>query len=260
MNFLQIIQPNPHLEPAVLFKIAGFSVTNSMLLTWLVVLIILGFSFYLKRKAEVRAVKKIQLAFEIVVEQIIGLLNQITQSEERSKKLFPIVGSIFLFFVLTNTIALIPGIGAIEYGEYSLFRVPTTDFNTTLALAVLVVLLAQFVSLKNRGFLGHLGEYFKFKDVFLGFKQGISQGFLSLINFAMGLLDIMGELAKVISLSLRLFGNMFAGEVLMVVTMSFLAFVAPSFLVAQTLLIGVLQAMVFSVLSAVYLNLSFNNN
>jgi len=70
----------------------------------------------------------------------------------------------------------------------------------------------------------------------------------------------MGELAKVISLSLRLFGNMFAGEVLMVVTMNFLAFVAPSFLVAQTLLIGVLQAMVFSVLSAVYLNLSFNNN
>jgi F-type H+-transporting ATPase subunit a len=260
MSFLQINQSIPDLRPDVLFNIGGFPVTNTMTLTWLIVGIIIVFGVILRKFIQLEAKSKLQLMMEMAIEGMIGMLDQITQNTKKSKKMLPIIGSVFLFFVLTNVITLLPGFTSIMIGESPLFRVPTTDLNMTLAIAVTMIGLTQIVSMKSNGVLNHIGEYIQLKKIYLGFKEGIGQGFLAIINFAMGLLDIVGEFAKIISLSLRLFGNMFAGEVLMVVMMSFSAFVAPSILMAQTLLVGLLQAMVFSILSAVYLNLAFDNN
>jgi len=256
MNFLQITQPIPQLCPETIFHISGLPVTNSIMSTWLAIIFVVSFVFFLRKHFHLRSKSKVQVCFEVVIEAVVGLLDQITNNRERSEKLFSIIGSIFLFFLLLNTITLIPGLTAITINGIALFRTATTDFNTTLALAILVVFIAQLASVKSKGFFNHLGQYIQFKKVFLGFKESIGQGFIAIINFVMGLLDIVGELAKIISLSLRLFGNIFAGEVLMVVMMSFLSFIAPSLLLAQTLLVGGLQAMVFAVLSAVYLNLA----
>jgi F-type H+-transporting ATPase subunit a len=256
MNFLQIVEPIPQLYSGVVFHIGRLPVTNSMISTWLAMVLVLGFVFFLKKHINLKSESKVQTFFEIIIEAMFGLLDQITSDRKRSEKLFSIIASIFVFFLLLNTITLIPGLTAIKVNDVALFRTATTDFNTTLALAVLVVFLSQLASIQSNGLFGHLGQYIQLKRVFLGFKKGIGQGFLSIIDFAMGLLNVMGELARVISLSLRLFGNIFAGEVLMVVMISFLSFIAPSLLLAQTLLVGGLQAMVFSVLSAVYLNLA----
>ncbi len=260
MSFLQINQSIPDLKPDVLFNIGGFPVTNTMTLTWLIVGIIIVFGIVLRKSLQLEAKSRLQLMMEVVIEAMIGMLDQVTQSTKKSKKMLPIIGSVFLFFVLTNVITLLPGFTSIMVNGAPLFRVPTTDLNMTLALAVLMIGLTQVVSMKSNGVLNHIGEYIQVKKVYDGFRKSIGEGFIAIINFAMGFLNIIGEFAKVISLSLRLFGNMFAGEVLMVVMMSFSAFVAPSILMVQTLLVGLLQAMVFSILSAVYLNLSFNNN
>lgn len=260
MNFLQIAQPIPQLYPDLIFHVGGLPVTNSMTSTWLAIILVVGFVFFLKKHLHIRSKSKVQACFEVIIEGVVGLLDQITNNRERSEKLFSIIGSIFLFFLLLNLITLIPGLTSLTLNGVALFRTATTDFNTTLALAMLVVLISQLASVKSKGFFGHLGQYIQFKKVFLGFKEGIGQGFIAIINFAMGLLDIVGEFAKIISLSLRLFGNIFAGEVLMIVMMSFLSFIAPSLLLVQTLLVGGLQAMVFAVLSAVYLNLAIGPN
>ncbi|MEA3453039.1 MAG: FoF1 ATP synthase subunit a [Patescibacteria group bacterium] len=260
MSFLQINQSIPDLKPDVLFNIGGFPVTNTMTLTWLIVGLIIVFGVVLRKSLQLEAKSKLQLMMEIAIEGMIGMLDQITQNTAKSKKMLPIIGSVFLFFILTNVITLVPGFTSIMHEDAPLFRVPTTDLNMTLALAVMMIGLTQIVSMKSNGVLKHIGEYIQIKKVYDGFKKSIGEGFIAIINFAMGFLDIIGEFAKVISLSLRLFGNMFASEVLMVVMMSFSAFVAPSILMAQTLLVGLLQAMVFSILSAVYLNLAFDNN
>lgn len=259
MNFLQISQSIPSLRPDVLFHIGGLPVTNTMTLAWLIVLLVIVFGVLLKKRLEIKATSKFQLFVEMIVEQMLEMLDQITQQRKRSNAMLPIIGSIFLFFIIANTITLIPGLTSINVNGSALFRVPTTDLNMTLAIAVLMIVITQIASIKSKGIFNHIGEYIQIKQVYLGFRESLNKGMFAIIDFVMGLLDIIGEFAKVISLSLRLFGNMFAGEVLMVVMMSFSAFVAPSLLMAQTLLVGLLQAMVFSILSAVYLNLAYNN-
>ena len=259
MDLLKIIQSNPNLHSDVIFHIFGLPITNTILLTWVVVLLAIVFSLIIKRNISINPTTKSQNVFEAIIDAILSLLDQITGKRKVSEKLLPLIGSIFLFFLVSNLITLIPGITAITFKGKAVFRTPTNDLNTTLSVAVLVVILIQAASIKARGFWGYIGKYIQVKGVIDGFRKGFGDGALAIINFAMGLIDIVGEIAKIISLSLRLFGNIFAGEVLMVVLMSFMAFVAPSILFAQTLLVGGLQAMVFAVLSAVYLSLAMSS-
>jgi F-type H+-transporting ATPase subunit a len=97
-----------------------------------------------------------------------------------------------------------------------------------------------------------LGKFFKFKEVFLGFKKGFMEGFMAVIDFGIGLLDIVGELAKDVSLSLRLFGNMYAGEVLATLILGAFAFVLPLTWTTMSLLSGTVQALVFGSLVTAY--------
>jgi len=133
-----------------------------------------------------------------------------------------------------------------------IFRTPTADFNTTFGLAFGSIFIIQLVGIKEWGLFGHIGKFLQFKEVFLGFKKGFSFGSTALISFFVGLLDIIGEIAKVISLSLRLFGNMYAGEVLTIVLFGSLAYLLPSLWLAMGLLSAVVQAMVFGSLVTVY--------
>ncbi|MBU3896291.1 F0F1 ATP synthase subunit A, partial [Patescibacteria group bacterium] len=126
----------------------------------------------------------------------------------------------------------------------------------TLSLAAAMILLVQASSIKKWGMLKHLSNYFKFYEVINGFKKGISSGFMGIIHFLIGLLDIVSEIARIISLSVRLFGNMFAGEMLAVILLGFFAFVLPVAWMTMNLLTGFIQAMVFGSLTAAYYSLA----
>jgi F-type H+-transporting ATPase subunit a len=256
---IQIPNDIPSVGSEVIFRIGHFPISNSMLLVWLITILILVFSFVLSKK--IRLIPRSwQNIIEVLYESMENLLNQITGDIKISQKIFPLIASLFIFIGLSNLITLIiPFLGSFTYQGVSIFRTPTADFNTTLSLALAMVLFVQFESIRRWGFLKHLSNYFQFHVLIAGFKKGFGEGFIAIINFLVGLLDIVSEIAKVISLSFRLFGNMYAGEVLATILLTFLAYILPSAWMAMNLLSGVIQAMVFGSLTAAYYTLAIKS-
>lgn len=254
MSFLSqigIVRDIPSLEPDIIFSVAGFPIASSTLMILLITLIISVLSGFIIKTFTVKP-GKFQTIIELLYEQIVDLINQITQSRKHAQRIFPIIGSMLVYLTIANLIGVIPGLTEITYNDSALFRSPTADFNTTFGLAFAAVIILQFVSIKEYGVLGHLGKFFKFKEVYQGFKKGLSAGLVSLIDFFVGLLDIIGEIAKIVSLALRLFGNMYAGNVLMVIIFGAISVVLPAIWLGMNIFVGVLQAMVFSALVAAY--------
>jgi len=251
MNFFQYKGEQPTVRPETLFNIGSLEISNAMLLGLLISITIFIFFFIMKRRFKLKP-SKTQTFIEVLTEAFLGLLVQITGNKKNAEKLLPLIGTILLFFGISNVITLFPGIASFTYNGVPLLRTPTNDFNMTFTVALGIVLLSQIMSIKSYGIFSHLGKYFKFKELVQGFKKGIGKGMIGVIDFAIGLLDIVSELAKVLSLSLRLFGNMFAGEVLAVVLLGAFAYVVPTVWLTMNLLVGFLQAMVFGALAAAY--------
>lgn len=242
-------------KPETIFTLMGIEFSNAMLLGLLVSLCVMIFALIYTRKPKM-VPSKVQNLIEMSVEGFYTLTEQILGNKSRAEKMLPLIGTIFVFFGISNLIGLIPGVTSFTIDGVPLFRTPTNDFNMTFSVAVAMVLLAQYASLREFGILGHLGKYFKFKEIFVGFKQGIGKGIFAIIDFLIGLLDIISEIAKILSLSLRLFGNMFAGEVLAAILLGAFALAIPTVWLTMNLLVGVLQAMVFGALTAAYYSLA----
>jgi len=255
MDFLRIPRDIVTVEPSVVFTVFGYPIANSTLMLGVVVAIVAAISVYVLRRFVLRPTG-VQNAIEALYEAIHGVISQIVGSERRTNSIFPLIASLFVFIIISNVLGLVPGIGEILWGDTQVFRTATSDFNTTFALALGVVVLLQVISIKEWGIFAYLGKYFQFAEVYRGFKKSIGDGLNACINFGIGLLDIVGEIAKVVSLSLRLFGNMFAGSVLATVILSGIAIIVPAMWMSLSLLSAVVQTMVFSFLVAAYYTLA----
>jgi len=240
-----------NINPETVFMVGNFKITNTTLLSVFITILLLSFCFIIIRKIKVKP-NKTQTTIEIIYEGMAGFITQITNSKKHTERIYPLIATIFVYIGISNLISLVPGLTAIQINSTPLFRSPTTDFNTTFGLALGAIFLLQIVSIIDWGFLNHLGKFFKFKEVYLGFRKGIKDGLMSIIDFVIGLMDIIGEIAKVVSLSLRLFGNMYAGEVLATLILSAFAFVLPITWSAMSILSGVVQALVFGSLITAY--------
>jgi len=254
-NFLRIQKDIVSVEPDVLFFIGDLPVSNSLLMAF-VVLVILGiFGYVVTRYFKVRP-SAFQNAVEMMYEGMYELVEQIMGSKKRADAVFPLIAALFVYIAVANILPLIPGFASFEVGGVSLFRTPTSDFNTTFALAGAMMILIQFVSIKEWGFFGYAGRFIKVKEVFLAFRKGVKEGVMAIVEFFIGLLDIVAEFAKVISLSFRLFGNMLAGEILAVLLLGAFAYGLPALWLSLNLLFAVVQAVVFGALVAAYYMLS----
>ncbi|HLD70923.1 MAG TPA: F0F1 ATP synthase subunit A, partial [Negativicutes bacterium] len=180
-------------------------------------------------------------------------------SKKETKLILPFVGSIFLFVLFSNVMGTMPGLTNITYAGKALLRIQTADFSTTFSLAVASLAVIQIMSIRDFGVLGYMGRFIKIHEVYAGFREGFKSGMLSVVNFFVGFLDIIGEIAKVLSISLRLFGNMYAGIVLATVIGGIMAYVLPVFLVAMGLLVAVVQAIVFTSLVTIYYMLAIRS-
>ena len=254
MNFLQAKQPIPGIQPEIVFHLFGYPIANSTLFIFFILLVFIAFCYFVVPKFKLIP-SGFQLVIEMIYEAIANFLTSIV-GPGRVNFIIPIVGSLFVYIGLSNLIGIIPGLTSITWNGVDIFRVPNTDFNTTVGLAIGSVLFLQAVSIADFGFFGHFGKFFKFKEVYLGFRKGIAAGFMSIIDFFVGVIEFIGEFARVISLSFRLFGNMYAHEVLAVVIMGAFAFALPAVWSIMGLLVGVVQALVFGSLIAVYYSLS----
>jgi len=254
-DFFRLKRAITPLESETVFSLFGFPINNSTITLFLLIAILVVASIVLFKKARVIP-GVFQSVLEIFYEAVFGVVQQITGSKKAAERIFPLIGTLFVFILLSNLLGLVPGLSSISIAGTPLFRTPTSDFNTTFALAVAMVLFLQAVSISETSVRGYLGKFFQFAQVYRGFKEGISSGLIAVLNFFIGLLDIVSELAKVVSLSLRLFGNMFAGDVLAVVILGGVAYGLPALWMSMNLLAAVVQTMVFSFLITAYYTMS----
>jgi F-type H+-transporting ATPase subunit a len=222
------------LAPETLFQIGQFPFTNTVLHTLIVDVIVLGGLIALNKNF-----KKIPGLFQNALEYIIEGLYSLTDSiaGKNAGKVFPWFISFFLFIMITNLTALFPGFGTIfvKKGDemIPLLRSATSDINTTLALAIIATITTQILAVRSVGIKGHLARYFSWNPIFL----------------FVGLLELLSVFTNIISLSFRLFGNIFAGEAVLSTISAIFAFFLPLPFLALELLVAVVQALVFAILT-----------
>ena len=193
---------------------------------------------------------------EIGYEASFDFIKRLAGDEKRAKTLFPFIGTLFVFIASSSLLHLLPGLESITFHGERIFRAPTSDFNTTFALALGALIIIQIASIADFGVLGYFGKFFKFKEVYHSFKKGISSGLIGIVEFFIGLLEIISELSKVISLSLRLFGNIYAGMILVSVALGAMAYILPTIVMVSEAMFGLIQTIVFGSLVAIYYILS----
>jgi len=250
-SYLRIKRSITPIEAETIFSVGDFPITNSTLMLFVVILLVILAGILLKRWININP-GRFQNTIEILYEKLIGAVMGITGTRERAEKIFPLIGAIFVFIILSNSLSFLPGLSSLTFDGKNIFRTATSDFNTTFGLAVVMVGFIQFINIKEVGIFEYIGKFFQFGGLVRGFRKGIGEGFVSVINFFIGLLDIVSEFAKVVSLSLRLFGNMFASEVLATVIIGGLAFGLPAIWMSMSMLSGVVQTLVFSFLVTAY--------
>ena len=231
------------LKAQELFNIGSFNVTNGLLMTLIASFILIAFSIFFRSK--IRLVPgKLQGAVEMGVESLMGLMESTLGSMEAAEKYFPLIATIFIFILVSNLLGTFPGVGSIIFKngseELPLFRSPAADLNFTLAFAVISVLVTNIIGMASVGIFKHLGKYFNFKGP---------------IEFFIGLLEIISELAKIISLSFRLFGNVFAGEVLLTIIFFLAPYFIPLPFMMLEIFVGLIQAFIFAMITLVSISL-----
>ena len=249
-----------------IFNVHGFTITNSLLNTWLVVLAVIIFSLFLKTKIKL-VPRGLQNAVEAAIEMLLGVFDSVTGSREKTLKYFPFVLSFFVFILLNNWLGLLPGVGSIgavvsEHGEklfIPFFRGGTADLNTTLALATIGVVFSHIFSVMAIGSWKYINKFINFKALIEIPKKIMKEPTILIVNpikVFVGFIEIIGEAAKIASLSFRLFGNIFAGEVLLAAMAAILAFGLPIPFMFLEVIIGLIQAFIFSVLILAYITMN----
>ncbi|MCL4399942.1 F0F1 ATP synthase subunit A [Patescibacteria group bacterium] len=230
------------LKAEPIFNVGGFQMTNTLLLSFLVVLIFLIVGFASRKKIKLLP-GKFQVFFEWLVEGILDLMESVLGERSLAEKYFPLVSSIFFFVVVSNWLGLLPGLSSIGLREpgkpiIPFLRSPASDLNFTLALALVSVLGTNIIAVKSMGLKLHIKKFFNFKDP---------------IKFFVGILELISEFAKVISFSFRLFGNVFAGEVLLIIVGALVPYLVPMPFMTMEFFVGFIQAFIFAMLTLVFI-------
>ena len=229
-----------------IFHIGSFPVTNTLLMSWIVMAILIVFALVVNRRLKLHP-GKIQNAFEMVVEYIWDFMAEMLESKKLAKRFFPLIATLFLFIWVANMIEFTPGIGSVVIHEEGhsaaipLLRSMNTDLNVTVALAIVA-----FLVIEVSGFL--LLGFFKYGSKFINFG--------SPMKFFIGLIEMVSELGRLLSFSFRLFGNIFAVEVLIVVIAAFVPFFLPIPFMAFELFVGTIQAAIFALLTLSFIKIA----
>lgn len=276
--------PPPHVALAAepLIHIGGFTITNALLTSWIVMALLIMAALIATRSypKDLAAASDHDLVpggtfanfMEWVVVGMYGFAESV--AGKWVSRFFPIVMTIFLFIVVSNWLGLVPGVGTIGVFEHPhdpsahgyvangivmtaelahegegvilvpFFRPPSTDLNFTLALALIAVILSQYWGVKAL----NLSYFRKFFDL-SGFKQGAFMGFIMIF---VGALELVAEFAKIISFAFRLFGNIFAGEVLLMVVAFLVPYIVSLPFYGLEVFVGFIQALVFMMLTLVF--------
>lgn len=238
----------PHISLAAeeVFRLGPVSVTNSLLLGAAGIIVTVALLWYVAR--QLQAGKRnfltgiVQWAFEGFYNQAVDIIGD----RDTARRIFPLAITMFFVIVVTYWFSVLPGVGAITWDGVPVFRALPADLNFTFALAIITIVASQVYAVRKHGFFGNVGRYLKnpFKDPISAFE---------------GILEFVGEFSRLVALSFRLFGNAFAGEVLLLLIAlltGYAASVVLPFFMAFELFIGFIQAYVFFVLTLIFTSLA----
>lgn len=223
--------------------IGPLPVTNSILTTWLVTVVLLAFAYFATKN-----ISKVPQGIQNIAEAMVEALQDLVASVagDKTRVFLPIIASFFFFILFGDYLGLLPGVGSIGFyrtveGQREFipfFRSINSDLNTTVALALVSVIATHYLAIKYLGVRGYVGKFLSLNPIFL----------------FVGLLELFGEATKIISLSFRLFGNIFAGEVLLTAaTTNLFAYVVPIPFYFLEFLVGFVQALIFAMLTLVFM-------
>lgn len=237
--------PTISLVAEPVFHIGHFAVTNSLILAVVTGLILVMVALFVRASLSIKP-KGLQNGVEYVVDQLLDLMASIFGDRQHAEKYFPLVATVFVFVLTSNWLGLLPGSGSLGIWEsheghmvlIPFLRAPAADLNFTLALSVIVMIAVHLFAFLALGFRAHAGKFFTLKSPILSF---------------VGILEFVSEFVKIVSFSFRLFGNIFAGEVLLII----IGFLAPLVLPLPFLLlevfVGFIQALIFAMLTTVFI-------
>lgn len=235
------------LAPEQLGTLWGLPITNTLLMSWVVIgiLLIIGISIGTRLKM---IPGRFQTLFEWIVGFVYDYVAETLESREMARRFFPLLTTIFLFVFTSNLLEFTPGIGSIGIfsswgGEFiPLLRSVNTDLNVTLMLAIMSFLIIEITGAFTLGVIKYGGK-------FINFHHGV-------VGFFVGIVELFSEVARIISFSFRLFGNIFAGEVLILVVTYFLPVIAPVPVMAFEVFVGFVQAAIFALLTLFFIKIA----
>ncbi len=268
-SWLSVPQPHPELPAEVVFHLFGFPITNSVIATWLTIIVLVGFSY-----AVTRRLRLIPRRLQALLEFVIGALLSFCQSvagEKNGRRFFPIVATIFLFVIFNAWLSLLPGFGSIivhtAEGETHLLRAANTDINTPLAVALISFFFVEYFGLRSLG-PGYLKKFVNVSQFLAGLRHltrgklgaGLSGLFLGVINIFIGFVETLSEFIRIISFTFRLFGNMTAGEILLLMATFLIPFLFALPFYGLELLVGFVQALIFGGLTLIFLTVAVTSH
>lgn len=241
----------PPLYSETIAHIGSFEIRNTLIMAWLAMAVIFAVAYFVRRTRYREIPGRFQSLIELIVEGLFDFFASVVGDRKQTRTFFPLIATIFLFLMLANWMGILPGVGSITVKEVEegrtlmlpIFRSMNADVNMTLAIAIISVVSTQLFGIAALGVLPYANKFFvaPWKDP---------------IGSFVGILELIAELAKVISFSFRLFGNIFAGEVLLTVVAFLVPFVAPIPFLGLEIFVGFIQALVFALLTAVFLKMA----
>jgi len=259
----QVPKPTVELPAEPVAHIGHFSVTNTLIASWFTIIVLVVLSFILTRKMQLIPGKRQAMA-EAIVEGLLNFVESVA-GKKQSRMLFPGVATIFLYVISNAYLALFPffgSIGIIEHdGKFApLFRAANTDVNVPLSIAIMSFIFVETWGMRALGVLHYVSEFVNvrqmgqgFKELFAGqVKTAVMNIVFGFINLFVGVLEIFSHLTRMLSFTFRLFGNMTAGEILILVSSFLIPLIFTIPFYGLELLIGLIQALIFSGLTLVF--------
>lgn len=262
-EFLSVSKPHVLLPSEGIVHLSFFTITNTLLASWLTI-IALGVLFYFCTRRMKLIPGRWQGFAEFIVEALLNFIKGVA-GDHNARRLLPVVATIFLYVLTNATLALLPFFGTIGIYEHEhtfvpLFRAANTDINLPLSIALVSFVFIEYLGIKSMGALHYINGFFNIgglmggvKSLFKGqVKSAVSGIGLGLINIFVGCLEVLSHFIRVISFTFRLFGNMTAGEILLLVVTFLVPFVVTSIFFGLELFFGFIQALIFAGLTLVF--------
>ena len=263
MGILSVSTPHVELPAEGVFDIAGFSITNTLIASWLTIIVLVG-GFYICTRKMKLIPRRLQNLAEMAVEALLNFVEGVA-GKKHGRLLFPAVATIFIYVLANAYMALLPLFGTIgiigHEGHFvPLFRAANTDINVPLSIAIMSFIFVESWGMKSLGAFRYIGEFINVGQIGEGIKQlfrgkirpALSNVAFGFINLFVGLLEVFSHLIRMVSFTFRLFGNMTAGEILLLVVVSLIPLVAVIPFYGLELLIGFIQALIFAGLTLVF--------